>query len=124
MEIKLLDVSLVLPFDLADPDDAERLEAHVDTLMEGLMGIEAKKGIRQSQVIREEIAFEREWLDRLFGEGSGERVFAGRGDMRTVYLVSHVMRNLNRLYLPELLSSSVKELLEQYSPVRAKRKGK
>ena len=124
MEIKLLDVSLALPFDLADRDDAERLEAHVDTHMEGLMGIEAKKGIRQSQVIREEITFEREWLDRLFGEGSGERVFAGREDMRTVYLVSHVMRNLNRLYLPELLSSSVKELLEQYSPVRAKRKGK
>ena len=122
MEIKILDAALELPFDLADPDDAEKLEAAVDGLTDTLVKIESTKGIRQSQVIREEISHTKDWLDKFFGEGSGEKVFRDREDMRTVYLVSHVMRNLNRLYLPELLSSAVQEQLKQYSPERAKRK--
>lgn len=122
MEIKILDAALELPFDLADPDDAEKLEAAVDELTDTLVKIESTKGIRQSQVIREEIFHTKDWLDKFFGGGSGEKVFRDREDMRTVYLVSHVMRNLNRLYLPELLSSAVQEQLRQYSPERAKRK--
>ncbi len=122
MEIKILDAALELPFDLADPDDAEKLEAAVDELTDTLVKIESTKGIRQSQVIREEISHTKDWLDKFFGGGSGEKVFRDREDMRTVYLVSHVMRNLNRLYLPELLSSAVQEQLRQYSPERAKRK--
>ncbi len=122
MEIKILDAALELPFDLADPDDAEKLEAAVDELTDTLVKIESTKGIRQSQVIREEISHTKDWLDKFFGGGSGEKVFRDREDMRTVYLVSHVMRNLNRLYLPELLSSAVQEQLRQYSPERAKRR--
>ena len=63
LKIKMIDVELDFPYDLADPNDAEKWEDALDKYMKDLVQIEGKKNTRQSQIIRDEIAYEKAWLD-------------------------------------------------------------
>ena len=122
MEIDVLGVELALKYDITDAADAEKLEAALDEFSKGLNEIEKEKGIRQSQLIRKEVACAKACLDEVCGEGAGEKVFADRENLKSVYVVSYILRNLNRLYMSDVLTDALKDALEQYSPERAKRK--
>ena len=122
MKIKIIDIEIEFPYDLADPDDAEKWEDALDKYVKDLIQIEGQKNTRQSQVIREEIAYEKSWLDEVFGKGTGEKVFQGRENFKTSNMVSYTLRTVNQTYLPGILSDAVKEMLQQYSPERAQRK--
>ena len=122
LKIKMIDVELDFPYDLADPDDAEKWEDALDKYVKDLVQIEGQKNTRQSQIIRDEIAYEKAWLDEMFGEGTGEKVFQGRENYRTSNMVTYTLRAVNQTYLPGILTDAIKEMLEEYSPKRAQRK--
>ena len=116
LKIKMIDVELDFPYDLADPDDAEKWEDALDKYVKELVQIEGQK------IIRDEIAYEKTWLDEMFGEGTGEKVFQGRENYRTSNMVTYTLRAVNQTYLPGILTDAIKEMLEEYSPKRAQRK--
>ena len=124
MKIDIMGVELDLSYDLTDADGAKHWEEKVGSLTEQLIAVEKKTGITQSQVIQEEISVTKKWLDQVFGAESGSKVFDGRENLKTVYVVQNLMRNLHAVYIPRILNDAWTEALKQYSPERAQRKKK
>ena len=122
MEIKVLGVRLELPYDLTAADDAGRWEKDLDSLDRALRETEEKEGIVQSQVIREQIRTVEGWLDRVFGPGSGAKIFEGRENLKTAYIVRRTMTLLHAVYVPQLLNDAWNQAMKVYGPERAQRK--
>ena len=122
MEIDVLGVKLELDVDLTDAAGAEQWEATVNELLQSLKEVESGKGFKQSEVIRGEIDATKQWLDSTFGAGAGAKVFEGRDNLKTVYIVQNLMRTLHVVYIPIILNDAWLDALKQYSPERAKRK--
>lgn len=122
MTIDVLGVGLELPYDLTAADDAEKWEQDLARLNQTLREIEERGNLLQSQVIREQIAAMKKWLDGVFGPGSGAKVFDGRENLKTAHIVLKFMMLLHAVYVPKLLNDAWNDAMKRYGPARAQRK--
>ena len=120
MKINMLNIELELPYDLTVADDADKWESHVNNLTESMKDIESKK-YGQGDVIRKQIEALKQWLDDVFGSGSGAKVFEGRESLKTVYIVYKLIQGLHLVIVPKMVDEAWKDALKQYSPERAQR---
>lgn len=121
MKINLCGEELELNIDLADAKEVEKLEVSVSELTKTLVEAEGQNKKKFSQIIREEVKHTRDWLDEMFGEGTGGRVLTEDDSLHDVYLVLRTMSNLHRLYSTQIVNDAIEKALKKYSPERAKR---
>ena len=121
MTIDVLGVGLELPYDLTAADDAEKWEQDLSSLNQTLQEIEERGNLLQSQVIREQIAAMKKWLDGGFGPGSGAKVFDCRENLKTAHIVLKLMMMLHAVYVPKLLNDAWNDAMKRYGPARAQR---
>ena len=112
---------LELNIDMADAGEVERLEKSVEELVKNLSDMEKDVKKRYSQIIRGEVIQTRAWLDKMFGEGTGNKVLAEDGSLHDVYHIVNTMSNLHRIYSAQITNEALNKALEKYSPKRAKR---
>ena len=123
MKINILNIELEMMYDLTVADEADAWESHVNNLIEAMKGIE-KGSFSQGDVIRKQIEVLKKWFDKVFGSGSGEKIFKDRENLKTVYIVYKIVQGIHLIYVPRILEEAWKESLKQYSPERAQRKKK
>lgn len=121
MKIDVLGVGLELPYDLTAADDAEKWEQDLDDLNQRLREIEAEENLLQSQVIRQQVTAMKGWLDGVFGQGAGKKVFEGRENLKTAHIVLKLMMLLHTVYVPRILNDAWNDAMKQYGPARAQR---
>ena len=121
MRVKLCGEELELNIDMADAGEVERLEKSVEELVKNLSDMEKDVKKRYSQIIRGEVIQTRAWLDKMFGEGTGNKVLAEDGSLHDVYHIVNTMSNLHRIYSAQITNEALNKALEKYSPKRAKR---
>lgn len=121
MKINILDVELEMPYDLTVPEDADKWEEQVRGLTNSLSAFEKKK-ISQGRLIREQIDAMKQWFNTVFGDGSDKKVFDGRENLKTVYIMLKIIQGLHLIYVPKMLEDAWKDTLKKYSPERAQRK--
>lgn len=120
MKINILNVELEMPYDLTVADDADKWESHVNNLTESMKDIESKK-YGQGDVIRKQIEVLKQWLDDVFGAGTGEKIFEGCENLKTVYIIYKLIQGLHLIVVPKMVEEAWKETLKKYSPERAQR---
>ena len=121
MKINILDVELDMPYDLTVPEDADKWEACVKELTSSLSALEKKK-TGQGSLIREQIGIMKQWFNTVFGNNSDKKVFDGRENLKTVYIMLKIIQGLHLIYVPRILEDAWKDALKKYSPERAQRK--
>ena len=121
MKIEFMGIELDLKYDLTEANDSEKLEEVVSKYMKKITDLEAKTDMKHSALIREEVKAAKEMLDTVFGANSAKKVFDGRENLKTVCAITYFIQGITRIYVPGILSESLKQDIKKYSPERALR---